>query len=191
MLIIISSGKPVATTQFPGDRFSCDIGTCTFSWSLKSSFFSFQTITHTVQKTGYTLSDILRIFRVYASRIPLAEWTSSALCIFRVSSTASRALRRIHKTMSPYTTLWHFAPYTVLGTHSDSVHGILVGFLIKNIHVQQSIFNVQTLQLSRKDSTAGSSTRCTSCSAIHCNATTGELRVVLASASNRFPSEQL
>ena len=28
---------------------------------------------HTVQKTGYTLSDILRIFRVYASRIPLAE----------------------------------------------------------------------------------------------------------------------
>ena len=27
----------------------------------------------TVQKTGYTLSDILRIFRVYASRIPLAE----------------------------------------------------------------------------------------------------------------------
>ena len=73
MLIIISSGKTVATTQFPGDRFSCDIGTCTFSWSLKSSFFSFQTITHTVQKTGYTLSDILRIFRVYASRIPLAE----------------------------------------------------------------------------------------------------------------------
>ena len=27
----------------------------------------------TVQKSGYTLSDILRIFRVYASRIPLAE----------------------------------------------------------------------------------------------------------------------
>ena len=86
-------------------------------------------VAHTV-KTGYTLSDILRIFRVYASRIPLAEWTSFALCLFRVSSTASRALRRIHKTMSPYTTLWHFAPYTVLGTHSDSVHGILVGFLI-------------------------------------------------------------
>ena len=84
----------------------------------------------TVQKTGYTLSYILRIFRVYSSRIPLAERTSFALCIFRVSSTASRALRRIHKTMSPYTTLWHFDPYTVLGTHSDSVHGILVGFLI-------------------------------------------------------------
>ena len=31
------------------------------------------TFTITVQKTGYTLSDILRIFRVYASRIPLAE----------------------------------------------------------------------------------------------------------------------
>ena len=30
-------------------------------------------INTTVQKTGYTLSDILRIFRVYASRIPLAE----------------------------------------------------------------------------------------------------------------------
>ena len=27
----------------------------------------------TVQKTGYTLSYILRIFRIYTSRIPLAE----------------------------------------------------------------------------------------------------------------------
>ena len=33
----------------------------------------FERETYTVQKTGYTLSDILRIFRVYASRIPLAE----------------------------------------------------------------------------------------------------------------------
>ena len=34
---------------------------------------SINLVSHTVQKTGYTLSDILRIFRVYASRIPLAE----------------------------------------------------------------------------------------------------------------------
>ena len=71
----------------------------------------------------------------------------------------------------------------------------IVGFLIyynqKHTRTTITIFNVQTLQLSRKDSTAGSSTRCTSCSAIHCNATTGELRVVLASTSNCFPSEQL
>ena len=55
--------------------------------------------------------------------------------------------------------------------------------LCKKLDIRYRIFCVY--------SAAGSSTRCTSCSAIHCNATTGELRVVLASASNCFPSEQL
>ena len=43
-----------------------------FSLIVKHPVWLFMT-NNTVQKTGYTLSDILRIFRVYASRIPLAE----------------------------------------------------------------------------------------------------------------------
>ena len=79
-----------------------------------------------------------------------------------------------------------------LGTHSDSVHSWILNLL------QSKTYTYNNNNIQRSNSAAieerlhcCSSTRCTSCSAIHCNATTGELRVELASTSNCFPSEQL